>query len=598
MLSLLDDAWGNYNSQNQNSSNSSSQNSTTIEEEIDGKFVTLLHQNFSSHPFYLRPKFASDNQFILKHYAGDVRYTCNGTWVSSNVETLTNELKSLGNQSSLQLVREVFAHGLSNSSSGDGKPMAIASNKKQQRSLIRGVSIGSQFKSSLNSLVQKLNQMEPHYVRCIKPNLAKLPQVMDCGEVLRQLKYSGMFEAVRIRQQGYALRMEHESFLKTYGILSMKDSLAGLITALTSELKLTSEEWQIGHTKIFLKTQLMEQLNMMVNLKIRYSVRRLQRFGRKVAEERCGRLITAWAKLRLVLRRKRKRRLACVTIQKVWRGYLEWKQFQIYVTSVICVQSLWRKYRAVQIADKLRHPYRDLTYEELLELESKWQSDLDACVKKAQFDAAGKLEQKLVPLREAIIANKPLTREIIDETCAQLESQLEELLQNKEYEACSSVKQKLDDWLLKKKDFPTEEELQEEKMVLEDKLEDCIAKKSYQDAEKLRKELDTIMVKLQLFCKDEEEALQKEEILEEENEQKEFESRVQLEKRIEEIEFKLAECVTQKNYIAAEEFQIELDRFILLRKDYPSRDDFMKEVLFLSFKCTDSLAAHIIFLFV
>ena len=231
-------------------------------------------------------------------------------------------------------------------------------------------------------------------------------------------------------------------------------------------------------------------------------------------------------------------------------------------------------------------------------MESKWQSELDACVKKAQFDAAGKLEQKLVPLRDAIIANKPLTREVIDETCVQLESQLEELLQNKEYEACSSVKEQLDEWLLKKKDFPTEEELQEEKMVLEGKLEDCIAKKSYQDAEKLRKELDMIMVKLQAFRKDEEEALQKEEILEEENEQKEFDSRVQLEKRIEETEFKLAEFIAQKNYIAAEEFQTKLDRFILLRKDYPSRDDLIKEVLILSFKCTDSLAAYIIFLFI
>ncbi len=36
---------------------------------------------------------------------------------------------------------------------------------------------------------------------------------------LQQLRYAGVFEAVRIRQTGYPFRYSHENFLKRYGFL-------------------------------------------------------------------------------------------------------------------------------------------------------------------------------------------------------------------------------------------------------------------------------------------------------------------------------------------------------------------------------------------
>ena len=61
-----------------------------------------------------------------------------------------------------------------------------------------------------------LNQTEPHYVRCIKPNEVKKADVFDANLVLLQLRYAGVFDAVTIRQQGFPFRWPHDVFFKRY----------------------------------------------------------------------------------------------------------------------------------------------------------------------------------------------------------------------------------------------------------------------------------------------------------------------------------------------------------------------------------------------
>ncbi len=76
--------------------------------------------------------------------------------------------------------------------------LSVASSRKG-RSAIRGVSVASQFRSSLQLLVSDLEKTAPHFIRCIKPNSKKEANSLDSGEVLRQLRYAGMMETIRIR---------------------------------------------------------------------------------------------------------------------------------------------------------------------------------------------------------------------------------------------------------------------------------------------------------------------------------------------------------------------------------------------------------------
>lgn len=64
------------------------------------------------------------------------------------------------------------------------------------------VSVCSHFKRQLAELMGLLNQLEPHYVRCIKPNPGSKPLLLDDSYALHQLKCGGVMEAVRISCAG------------------------------------------------------------------------------------------------------------------------------------------------------------------------------------------------------------------------------------------------------------------------------------------------------------------------------------------------------------------------------------------------------------
>jgi myosin-7 len=79
------------------------------------------------------------------------------------------------------------------------------------------------------------------------------------GDVLNQLQYSGMMEAICIHQEGYALQEEHESFFDHFSVLLSPYDLKGddaqivqLVKALSKHLGMSNADWQVGHSKIFL----------------------------------------------------------------------------------------------------------------------------------------------------------------------------------------------------------------------------------------------------------------------------------------------------------------------------------------------------------
>ena len=231
ILNALDDAWGGMGNA----------------ADKDGKFVTQLHKLFGTdegsqgHSNFQSPKFGKDRQFAIVHYAGIVRYTADG-FVEKNMDTLSNELRELGDDSKLSLPQSVYSCG-----SMSACNMSSAS---LGRSSIRGVSVGTQFRTSLQALVADLERTQPHYIRCIKPNLTKSPGSFMSGEVLKQLRYSGMMEAIRIRREGYALREEHESFFNRFSVLLSTGDLAGeeegivqLVKILSTRLGVTDADW-------------------------------------------------------------------------------------------------------------------------------------------------------------------------------------------------------------------------------------------------------------------------------------------------------------------------------------------------------------------
>ncbi len=84
--------------------------------------------------------------------------------------------------------------------------MAQGSKKKKLASL------ATQFSEQLGELVATMQQCNPFFVRCIKPNTVKKPGIFDNVLVLEQLRYSGMLETIRIRRAGYPVRLLFADF--------------------------------------------------------------------------------------------------------------------------------------------------------------------------------------------------------------------------------------------------------------------------------------------------------------------------------------------------------------------------------------------------
>ena len=80
-------------------------------------------------------------------------------------------------------------------------------------------SLGKQFRQQLDKLMNKLNATQTHYIRCIKPNAFKAARTIDAVMTLEQLRYSGVFEAVKIRKSGYPFRKPHSQFVHRYACL-------------------------------------------------------------------------------------------------------------------------------------------------------------------------------------------------------------------------------------------------------------------------------------------------------------------------------------------------------------------------------------------
>lgn len=76
--------------------------------------------------------------------------------------------------------------------------------------------VATYFRYSLMDLLQKMVTGTPQFIRCIKPNDMKAAKNFDSTKVLKQLRYTGVLETIRIRQHGFSHRLAFAEFLKRF----------------------------------------------------------------------------------------------------------------------------------------------------------------------------------------------------------------------------------------------------------------------------------------------------------------------------------------------------------------------------------------------
>ncbi|KAL7538744.1 hypothetical protein ACHAXR_012350 [Thalassiosira sp. AJA248-18] len=526
----------------------------------------VRHQNF------ITPKFGKDRDFIVVHYAGEVRYTVNG-FVEKNVETLSNELKDLGSTSSNSLTNGIF------SATGTASPAADPTSTPARRSAIRGVSVASQFRTSLQMLVMDLECTQPHYVRCIKPNTNKAYSVFDSGEVLRQLRYSGMMETIRIRREGYALREEHESFHRRFHLLlsteeaKKGDGISHLVKVLSKRLKLTDAEWQIGHTKIFLKRDLASKLETLAHLRVRAAARVVGKFGRKIARERASKLLTAWGRLRLILIRKHRKIAATNKISSAYRMRRARKSYKTTLLSVVRLQCLCRRLVARERMRVLRDPYFDMSFKELDILCKQEVARMENAVNSKDFKTAADIEKKLVPLKESLESKRPVTRSVLESRIAEIQTLVDDAVARKAFTECAPLQEKLEALIQKRADLPTIDELKEAVRLAEKDVADAAARRDFTGAASAQAALDKANERLEDVLRSEGVDVDGGESIEQDNTDSRFQSRADLEVAIMEVTKNIDDAIANKDFSKATNFQADLEELESLRPTLPSLEE-------------------------
>ncbi|KAG7188163.1 hypothetical protein KM043_013381 [Ampulex compressa] len=216
-------------------------------EPTDLSFLEKLIVNLHNHPHFISHKKADiqtqkimgRNEFRLVHYAGDVTYNVRG-FLEKNNDLLFRDLREVMSNTTNSITKSVF----------DVKDL---SSKKRPETAI------TQFKNSVNNLMDILMGKEPSYIRCIKPNDFKIPGKLDEKIVIHQIKYLGLIENLRVRRAGFAYRRPYQQFLERYKSLcpqtwphyhgSAKDGVQVLVCHLGYE----RDDYRMGNTKLFIR---------------------------------------------------------------------------------------------------------------------------------------------------------------------------------------------------------------------------------------------------------------------------------------------------------------------------------------------------------
>ncbi|XP_059953056.1 unconventional myosin-IXa isoform X3 [Mesoplodon densirostris] len=225
-------------------------------------------------------------------------------------------------------------------------------------------SISAQFQASLSKLMETLGQAEPYFVKCIRSNAEKLPLRFSDALVLRQLRYTGMLETVRIRQSGYSCKYSFQDFVSHFHVLLPRNIIPSKfnIQDFFRKIHLNPDNYQVGKSMVFLKEQERQHLQDLLHQEVLRRIILLQR----------------WFRVLLCRQHFLHLRQASVIIQRFWRNYLNQKQVRdaavqqdalVMASAATLLQASWRAHlerqrylelrtAAIVIQQKWREHYR------------------------------------------------------------------------------------------------------------------------------------------------------------------------------------------------------------------------------------------------
>lgn len=149
----------------------------------------------------------NQNNFFIFHTAKDVEYNSNG-FCTKNLDDFKLRMKesiiSIKDPIMLNIIGE--------------EDEAIVGKKEKY--------LGGKFRVDMNNLANALGACARHYIRCLKPNEEKRKNYFVPFFSLQQIKYMGILDTIKIRQEGYPIKKTlHEFYLRYEDAIDFKGKL-------------------------------------------------------------------------------------------------------------------------------------------------------------------------------------------------------------------------------------------------------------------------------------------------------------------------------------------------------------------------------------
>ncbi|KAG2181223.1 hypothetical protein INT43_008806 [Umbelopsis isabellina] len=324
----------------------------------DQGYCNKLYSTFEKPPYkdyFKKPRF-SNAAFTVVHYAHDVQYESEG-FLDKNKDTVPDEHLVLLQSSNFDFLVDILSVG-----HGDDHAQPGETNHKRM-SMVKKPTLGSIFKHSLISLMDTIGQTNVHYIRCIKPNEAKIAWEFEPNMVLAQLRACGVLETIRISCAGYPSRWTFDEFAERYYALvsskywdpSVQPDVRRLTGVILDACIQDKDKYQVGKTKIFFRAGQLAYLEklradrwndcaILIQKNIRRFIMRIRYLKMRdlaVRLQAVARKKVGQANLQYLREEK-----AAILVQKNWRRYIARKQYLKQRAFIIRLQTLALAYVA------------------------------------------------------------------------------------------------------------------------------------------------------------------------------------------------------------------------------------------------------------
>ncbi|XP_032034078.1 unconventional myosin-XV [Hylobates moloch] len=305
----------------------------------DHTFLQKCHYHHGANPLYSKPKMPLP-EFTIKHYAGKVTYQVH-KFLDKNHDQVRQDVLDLFVRSRTRVVAHLFS-----SHAPQAAPQRLGKSSSVTR-LYKAHTVAAKFQQSLLDLVEKMERCNPLFMRCLKPNHKKEPGLFEPDVVMAQLRYSGVLETVRIRKEGFPVRLPFQGFIDRYCCLvALKHDLPAngdmCVSVLSRLCKVMPDMYRVGVSKLFLKEHLYQLLESMREHVLNLAALTLQRCLRGF----------------FIKRRFRSLRHKIILLQSRARGYLARQRYQQMRRSLVKFRSLVHAYVSRRRYLKLRAEWR------------------------------------------------------------------------------------------------------------------------------------------------------------------------------------------------------------------------------------------------